>query len=71
MVLRLREPELPRPFRCWAYPLPPLLVGAVSVVFLAGMAVNDPLLCATAAMLVALGWPLSLLTQRQGEQAPG
>ncbi len=70
MVLRRREPELPRPFRCWAYPLPPLLVGAVSVAFLAGMAVNDPLLCATAAILVALGWPLSLLAQRQGEQAP-
>ena len=70
MVLRLREPELPRPFRCWAYPLPPLLVGAVSVAFLVGMAVNDPLLCATAATLVALGWPLSVLAQRQEEQAP-
>jgi hypothetical protein len=40
------------------------------VAFLAGMAVNDPLLCATAATLVALGWTLSVLTQRQGEQAP-
>lgn len=28
MALRQREPELPRPFRCWGYPLPPLLIGA-------------------------------------------
>jgi amino acid transporter len=25
MVLRLRRPDLPRPFRIWLYPLPPLL----------------------------------------------
>jgi basic amino acid/polyamine antiporter, APA family len=42
MALRQREPELPRPFRCWGYPLPPLLIGAVSLAFVAGM--------------VALGW---------------
>ena len=70
VVLRWQEPELHRPFRCWAYPLPPLLVGAVSVAFLVGMAVNDPLLCATAAMLVALGWPLSVLARRQDGEAP-
>jgi len=25
MVLRVRRPELPRPFRLWLYPVPPLL----------------------------------------------
>jgi len=25
MVLRVRRPEMPRPFRIWLYPLPPLL----------------------------------------------
>ena len=70
VVLRLREPELTRPFRCWAYPLPPLLVGAVSLAFLAGMAASEPLICAAAAALVALGWPLSVLSQRQWGQAP-
>lgn len=28
MVLRVRRPELPRPFRLWLYPLPPLLALA-------------------------------------------
>jgi APA family basic amino acid/polyamine antiporter len=64
VVLRVREPQLPRPFLCWAYPLPPLLVGAVSLAFLAGMAASEPLLCAAALALVALAWPLSLLARR-------
>ncbi len=71
LMLRQREPELPRPFRCWAYPLPPLLVGAVSLAFLAGMAASEPLLCAAAAVLVALAWPLSLLAQRLARPAAG
>jgi amino acid transporter len=28
MVLRLRRPDMPRPFRIWLYPLPPLLALA-------------------------------------------
>jgi APA family basic amino acid/polyamine antiporter len=71
VVLRLREPELPRPFRCWAYPLPPLLVGTVSLAFLAGMAASAPLLCAAAVALVALAWPLSLLARRLAPPAAG
>jgi len=70
VALRGREPELARPFRCWAYPLPPLLVGAVSLAFLAGMAASEPLLCAVATALVALAWPLGLLAQRLNGQAP-
>ena len=35
MVLRIRQPDLPRPFRMWLYPLPPLLalLGFGFVVF--------------------------------------
>jgi amino acid transporter len=28
MVLRKRKPEMPRPFRLWLYPLPPILALA-------------------------------------------
>jgi basic amino acid/polyamine antiporter, APA family len=31
IVLRIREPNLPRPFRCWGYPLTPLLFLAISL----------------------------------------
>ncbi|MFN4865727.1 MAG: APC family permease [Cyanobium sp.] len=70
VALRMREPELARPFRCWAYPLPPLLVGVVSLAFLAGMAVSEPRLCAVAAALVALAWPLGLLAMDDSGTPP-
>jgi basic amino acid/polyamine antiporter, APA family len=66
VALRRREPDLPRPFRCWAYPLPPLLIGAVSLAFLAGMAAREWQLFAAAAALVAVAWPLSLIAERLG-----
>ncbi len=31
IVLRKTRPDLPRPFQCWAYPLPPLFFCAISV----------------------------------------
>jgi APA family basic amino acid/polyamine antiporter len=31
IVLRYRRPELPRPYRVWAYPLPPLIFAGVTV----------------------------------------
>jgi APA family basic amino acid/polyamine antiporter len=30
MVLRRTEPELPRPVRCWGYPLTPLIFIGIS-----------------------------------------
>jgi APA family basic amino acid/polyamine antiporter len=39
--LRLDQPDLQRPFRCWGYPLTPLLVGLVSLGFLAGALIAD------------------------------
>jgi APA family basic amino acid/polyamine antiporter len=56
--LRQREPELPRPFRCWAYPLPPLLIGAGSLAFLVGAGASAPLSSLAAVALVALAWPV-------------
>ncbi len=31
VVLRSRRPELPRPYRVWAYPLPPLIFAGVTI----------------------------------------
>jgi APA family basic amino acid/polyamine antiporter len=64
VVLRQREPELARPFRVWAYPLPPLLIGAVSLAFLAGELLSSPLDCAIAASLVLAGYPIELFSSR-------
>ena len=31
IVFRLRRPDAPRPYRVWAYPLPPLIFGVITV----------------------------------------
>lgn len=66
VALRRREPELARPFRCWAYPLPPLLIATVSLAFLAGAALNAPLTCLAAAALAGLALPAGVLAERLG-----
>ena len=47
--LRRQQPELPRPFLSWGYPVTPWLVGAGSLAFLIGAIVSD-----TADSLLAL-----------------
>ena len=59
--LRRHEPELPRPFRSWAYPLTPLLVGGVSLAFLLGALCSDTLNSLLALALVAAGGLPALL----------
>ena len=70
VVLRWREPELPRPFACWAYPLPPLLVAAVSLAFLVGDLAGERLNGLLAAGLVLAGTPLLLLSPPPATATP-
>jgi APA family basic amino acid/polyamine antiporter len=42
VVLRIREPGLARPFRCWGYPLPPLLFGTIAGFTLVYTAIKEP-----------------------------
>ena len=55
VVLRRREPGAPRPFRAWGYPWSAAVVVAGSVLFLAGMLVNDTESAVKAAGLLAVG----------------
>ena len=54
-TLRVQQPELDRPFRCWLYPLTPLVVGSISAGFLVATAKADPLNTVIAASLAAMG----------------
>ena len=64
MVLRQRQPELDRPFRCWAYPLTPILVGTVSLAFLLAALWSDSVNSLWALALVAAGGLASEASQR-------
>lgn len=60
VVLRVREPAMPRPFRAWGYPFTTLLVLAGSLVFLAAAIYDDPKSAVRVLMLVAIAAPAYL-----------
>ncbi|MEB3319162.1 MAG: APC family permease [Cyanobacteriota bacterium] len=62
--LRGQQPAAPRPFRVWAYPLPPLLVALVSLAFLVGALLTHPWDGVLAIALVSAGVPVLWLHQR-------
>ncbi len=71
LVLRQREPDLPRPFRIWGYPATPLLIAAVSVAFLIGATSSDWINSLAALALVALGYGVALLTPKPLDDSAG
>ena len=56
LALRRQEPELPRPFSCWGYPLTPLLIATGSLAFVVATVVADPLSSLAALALASLAW---------------
>jgi APA family basic amino acid/polyamine antiporter len=67
IVLRRREPDLPRPFRAWGYPWTTSAVLAGSLLFLAGAVVTDTTNSLYAALLIALSYPVYRLAKRVRE----
>jgi len=67
MILRKREPEAERPYKVWGYPYLPIaylfLAGFVAV----GILVSQFNIAMTGIGIVALGWPIYRLFQRQGK----
>lgn len=56
LVLRRREPALPRPFRVWGYPWTTLVVLAGSLAFLGGMVVSTPRISLIALAVLAASY---------------
>ncbi len=61
--LRLRQPQLPRPFRAWGWPLTPLIMLAGSLAFLLATLLEDRQHSAWALLLIAAGWPAQQLSR--------
>jgi APA family basic amino acid/polyamine antiporter len=57
-VLRLREPQMARPFRAWGYPVTTALVLLGSVVFLLAALHDDPVSAWRAVILLAAAFPV-------------
>ena len=69
--LRRQQPELPRPFQSWGYPVTPWLVGMGSLAFLIGALISDTGDSLLALALLGIGaiageaWQRLLLKQQQ------
>jgi basic amino acid/polyamine antiporter, APA family len=58
IVLRIREPQMVRPFRAWGYPVTTVLVLSGSLVFLVAAVHDDPRSAARALVLLAVAVPV-------------
>ena len=63
-VLRWREPDKPRPYRAWGYPVTPALALIGSVLFLAGAIRADTRNSVYALVLLAVSYPVYRLINR-------
>jgi APA family basic amino acid/polyamine antiporter len=57
-VLRKRSPDLPRPFRTWAYPFAPIAVLLVSIALFVGFIIGDTKDSIYALVMLAVSYPL-------------
>jgi APA family basic amino acid/polyamine antiporter len=62
-VLRFREPDKPRPYRAWGYPVTPALALIGSLLFLAGAIYADLKNSLYALMLLAVSYPVFKLVK--------
>lgn len=63
IVLRRREPDLPRPYRVWGYPWTTVIVLLGSVAFLIGAIITDQKNSLWALGILAASYPLYLLVK--------
>lgn len=65
-VLRLKEPEIPRPYRTWGYPWTPWLFAAVCGYLIYSAVQYRPWLAAASALLILTGLPVWWWSRRSG-----
>jgi APA family basic amino acid/polyamine antiporter len=63
IVLRRREPDLPRPYRVWGYPWTTLLVLLGSIAFLVGAIISDKKNSLVALAILAASVPIYLISK--------
>jgi basic amino acid/polyamine antiporter, APA family len=68
IILRRREPGLPRPYRVWGYPWTTIIVIVGSIAFLAGAVAGDTKNSLWALMLLAVSWPVYFVVKRVGSR---
>ena len=62
--LRWTRPDADRPYRCWGYPLPPMLYLAIAIPFLVYVIRGDPMSTGIGLLIVASGVPAYLMWRK-------
>lgn len=68
MILRRTQPDLPRPFRVWGYPVTPILFLAITSWFLVNMLWTRPGPSFAGLLLIAAGIPVYFIWARRGRR---
>ncbi len=63
IVLRVKDPKTPRPYRVWGYPVTPVLFVLALGLFVANIAWTEPKEAAFGFLLAGLGLPVYLLSR--------
>jgi basic amino acid/polyamine antiporter, APA family len=64
-VMRVKRPEMPRPYRCWGYPVTPAVYLLICVPFLVNVIQGDPSSTLIGAGLVVSGIPFYWVWKRR------
>jgi len=70
IVLRRTQPDLPRPYRMWGYPVTPLIFLAITLWFLINMLVTRPGSSFASLGLILTGVPAYFTWRRYQQRAP-
>jgi APA family basic amino acid/polyamine antiporter len=65
LLLRRRQPDLPRPYKVWFYPWTPLAVLVVSALLFVVFAIADPKHSLLTLLLIALSYPVYLVAVKK------
>jgi APA family basic amino acid/polyamine antiporter len=65
IVLRVKRPDAPRPYRMWGYPALPVLFAIVAFGFVVNTAITDPKPALSGSALILAGVPAYWLWQRR------
>ncbi|MDG2168508.1 MAG: amino acid permease, partial [Opitutales bacterium] len=64
IVLRIKQPDLARPYRAWGYPVTPIIFLSVYIWFMVQIYLNKPLESRIGLLFIALGIPVYFLYQK-------
>jgi APA family basic amino acid/polyamine antiporter len=64
LILRRRRPDLPRPYKCWGYPVVPIVFIVVSLLMVGLYIAHDPKTTLPWVGVMLLGWPAHAIWTR-------